>query len=167
MASDFPDIHNNMSKKIAQLTKVIFFLNTRCDDNDSIIQNIMSCYEQEMNNIVDSTNSIIQKFKSANDSQAKMKEIEKAYEDFREITENERIKASMEFDRFKKALEEKERDIKSVNEKKLSSYEQEVSLLKNKLENLQRAVSNLSESNGQKEAHQKELGDYVKKQNEK
>ena len=168
MASEFPDTHNIMSKKIAQLTKVIFFLNTRSDDNDSITQNIIASYEQEMDNIVESANKLLQKQKAANDLGEKFKGIEKDYEDFRERIENERIKAGIEYSQYKRTIEEKERDLKTVNEKKMNAYEQEINNLRSKLENIQKALNNISEdSNGQKAAHQKEFGDFVKKQNEK
>ncbi len=31
----FPDLHHKMSKKVARLTRVIFILNTKNDENDS------------------------------------------------------------------------------------------------------------------------------------
>ncbi len=30
----FPDLHHKMSKKVARLTRVIFILNTKNDEND-------------------------------------------------------------------------------------------------------------------------------------
>jgi hypothetical protein len=35
----FPDLHNKMSKKIAQLTTVIYHLNTKNEDNQSEMDN--------------------------------------------------------------------------------------------------------------------------------
>ncbi len=32
--AEYPDLHHKMSKKIAQLTKVIYHLNTRNDDHE-------------------------------------------------------------------------------------------------------------------------------------
>ena len=34
-AHEYPDLHHKMSKKIAQLTKVIYHLNTRNDDHEA------------------------------------------------------------------------------------------------------------------------------------
>lgn len=35
--AEYPDLHHKMSKKIAQLTKVIYHLNTRNDDHEAEI----------------------------------------------------------------------------------------------------------------------------------
>lgn len=53
MGDEFPDLHHKMSKKIAQLTRVIFYLNSKNDENDHNIKNIVKCYENEMDKMVD------------------------------------------------------------------------------------------------------------------
>lgn len=168
MADRFPDLHNAMSKKVAQLTKVIFHLNSRNDENDLVVQSIVSSYEKEMTNIVASANTIVQKANQANNVKDALKEIERGYEDFRERVESEKAKAVMEFDRFKRSAEEKEKDAKIATDRKLAAYEQETKQLQSKLETLQKALQKISDSyENNKDSHQRELGDYVKKQNEK
>jgi hypothetical protein len=41
----FPDLHHKMSKKIAQLTKVIYHLNTRNEDNQSELDAVVANHQ--------------------------------------------------------------------------------------------------------------------------
>ena len=47
----YKDLHHKMNKKVAQLTKVIFYLNTKNDEYEANISNIVFYYEKEMDNI--------------------------------------------------------------------------------------------------------------------
>ena len=52
MAQDaFPDIHHKMSKKIAQLTKVIYHLNTKNDSHEQELQRLQDAYETEIDEV--------------------------------------------------------------------------------------------------------------------
>ena len=44
----FPDLHHKMSKKIAQLTKVIYHLNTRNEDHQSGIKHHYHYYHYQL-----------------------------------------------------------------------------------------------------------------------
>ena len=46
-----PDLHLKMSKKIAQLTKVVYHLNTRNDDHEYELQGVVDAYEQEIDEV--------------------------------------------------------------------------------------------------------------------
>lgn len=48
----FPDLHHKMSKKIAQLTKVIYHLNTKNDMHDAELQGVQDMYESEIDEII-------------------------------------------------------------------------------------------------------------------
>jgi ssDNA-specific exonuclease RecJ len=55
----FPDLHHKMSKKIAQLTKVIYHLNTRNEDHQSEVDSLNNFHQNEIQQILrDSTNKI-------------------------------------------------------------------------------------------------------------
>ena len=41
-----------MCKKVAQLTKVIFHLNTKNDSYESLLKALISAYEQELDSVV-------------------------------------------------------------------------------------------------------------------
>jgi len=52
MRKGFPDFHHKMSKKIAQLTKVIYQLNTKNDDHTFQIQQLSNTYENEIEEVI-------------------------------------------------------------------------------------------------------------------
>lgn len=47
----FPDFHHKMSKKIAQLTKVIYHLNTKNDDHEQQLKTVTDNYESEIQEV--------------------------------------------------------------------------------------------------------------------
>jgi hypothetical protein len=47
----FPDLHHKMCKKVARLTRVIFILNTKNDENDVNVKVMKKAYENELNKI--------------------------------------------------------------------------------------------------------------------
>jgi chromosome segregation ATPase len=57
---DRDEIHHKMSKKVAQLTKVIFHLNTRNDEADNHLAAVQDAYEQEIDQILREANSKVQ-----------------------------------------------------------------------------------------------------------
>lgn len=67
--SDQSDVHHKMSKKIAQLTKVIFHLHTKNEENKTYNASIAAAYEKEIETIVKEANTIIQKHKQVIDKQ--------------------------------------------------------------------------------------------------
>lgn len=58
-----PELHKKICKKMAQLTRVIYQMNTRNDENDLTLKQFISAYEKEMDDIVDESNKIITKYK--------------------------------------------------------------------------------------------------------
>jgi len=165
---DISDLQNKFSKKIAQLTKVIFLLNTRNDENDNSLKHIAKTYEQEMDSVVSQANEVLRKYKESAEKASNMGELEKSYEAYKGKIEGERTKSVMEFNNFKNTLQDKERSIQQEVDRKVNVYKQEIEHMKSKFETLQKALQKLTEnSDSLKNTHQKELGDYVKEQNEK
>ena len=87
------DAHYKMSKKIAQLTKVIFHLHTQNQEHDEVEKAIKKGYEKELENIVKEANQIIQKQrdalsnqKSSADFNTKIKGIEDKHEADKRLT---------------------------------------------------------------------------------
>jgi len=48
----FPDLHQKMSKKIAQLTKVIFHLNSKNEEHSDDLSSLSDAYETEIDGIL-------------------------------------------------------------------------------------------------------------------
>ena len=53
------DTHHKMSKKIAQLTKVIFHLHSKNEENSLYQQALVNAYEKEVETILKDSNTII------------------------------------------------------------------------------------------------------------
>lgn len=63
----FPDLHQKMSKKIAQLTKVIYHLNTRNEDHQSELDAIALNHQLETQQLACDAANKIGKFKNLMD----------------------------------------------------------------------------------------------------
>ena len=59
----FPDLHHKMSKKIAQLTKVIYHLHTRNEDHQSELDAITYNHQSEVQQLMRDAANKIAKFK--------------------------------------------------------------------------------------------------------
>jgi Skp family chaperone for outer membrane proteins len=66
-AEAFPDLHHKMSKKIAQLTKVIYHLNTRNEDHQADLDAMSANHQAEIQMILKDAASKLGKFKEALD----------------------------------------------------------------------------------------------------
>ena len=74
----------------------------------------------------------------------------------------------MEFNNYKKKTEEVQKAAQAEAERKIAAYKQEVDSMRTKLEAFQKAIDKLiANAEQQKQSHEKELGDYVKQQNQK
>lgn len=65
MADNHSEIHNRMSKKIAQLTKVIYHLHTKNEENKSFSNALTKAHDKEIENILKDANRIVGKYKDA------------------------------------------------------------------------------------------------------
>lgn len=59
------ETHHKMSKKIAQLTKVIFHLHTKNEENANMQVSIQNAYEKEIETLLGQANSVILRQKEA------------------------------------------------------------------------------------------------------
>jgi hypothetical protein len=55
------ETHHKMSKKIAQLTKVIFHLHSKNEENNQAQQAISNAYEKEIETLLSQANTTLQK----------------------------------------------------------------------------------------------------------
>ncbi|KAJ3080344.1 hypothetical protein HDU99_008642, partial [Rhizoclosmatium hyalinum] len=73
-----PEVVFKMSKKIAQLTKVIYYLNTKNEDHNVEIQSLIDAYEDELTEAIkDGTNKITELKLGLEMTEAKVIEAEK------------------------------------------------------------------------------------------
>lgn len=52
MSETAAELHHKMCKKVAQLTRVIFYLNTKNDDYENNIKAVVNAYENELDNSI-------------------------------------------------------------------------------------------------------------------
>lgn len=64
----FPDLHHKMSKKIAQLTKVIYHLNTKNEDHQTELDIMSTNHQMEIQQILRDAAARIGKFKEVIES---------------------------------------------------------------------------------------------------
>ncbi|XP_059154210.1 protein FAM184A-like [Physella acuta] len=64
------DMHLKMSKKIAQLTKVIYALNTKNDENDTVLQSLKDQHEEEIQRILADTQKKVSVYKCQLDEES-------------------------------------------------------------------------------------------------
>lgn len=162
------DMHLKMSKKIAQLTKVIYALNTKNDEHDGAIQSLKDQHEEEIQKILSETKEKISVFKRKLDEdmdyRRKMSSLETT------IMEHEKHKkeAMLRFETFKRQAEDREIQLKKDNSEKILSISHDVLSAKKEFEEqLAKFNSWKKEVDSEKEkclqdlkkAHEKEMED--------
>ncbi|OWF38300.1 protein FAM184A-like [Mizuhopecten yessoensis] len=128
------DMHLKMSKKIAQLTKVIYALNTKNDEHDAVLHNLKEQHEEEMQKLLSETKDKISVFKrkmdEENDYRQKIASLETT------VANHERYKheALHRFETFKQHAEERECQVKMDHSQKILTLSQEVLTAKKNFE---------------------------------
>jgi hypothetical protein len=105
MADNYSEIHNRMSKKIAQLTKVIYHLHTKNEENKSYSHALTKAHDKEIENILKDANRIVGKYKSAMEKQKDQADLKAK---FREL-ENEKQESQVQFREYKQQAVETEK----------------------------------------------------------
>lgn len=128
---DREEIHHKMSKKIAQLTKVIFHLNTRNEESDAHLQAVVDAYEQEIESILNDANAKVRKaIKSAEKAQGdnvaqKVEALQKQFED-------EKKTAMRELQDFKGKMGDREARNAATWTEKVKAMNTEIASLREK-----------------------------------
>ena len=133
MAEDNNDLLHKMSKKIAQLTKVIFYLNTKNDEYEYNLKSIISAYELEIEQLVKESNTSITKYKEMLNRAQKNEELESQLRTFQEKIDLEKSKSIVEFANYRRSVEEKEVKLAKENNVKIEGYKSEIENLKSQL----------------------------------
>ena len=105
MADNYSEIHNRMSKKIAQLTKVIYHLHTKNEENKSYVEALTATHNKEIEKVQTDANSIVEKYKEALEKQKDQGHIK---EKFKEL-EREKADSHSKFSEYKQQAIENEK----------------------------------------------------------
>ena len=122
----FPDLHMKMSKKIAQLTKVIYHLNTRNEDFDVNLRAEKKNHANEVEEILKDAADKINKFKA---QLAKAKEnsaTANALKQLRSQHEKERDAAMKEFSVYKGRVQTREDSLRKEFKEKIRGMKKDL-----------------------------------------
>uniref|UniRef100_A0A4W5NFN0 Family with sequence similarity 184 member A n=1 Tax=Hucho hucho TaxID=62062 RepID=A0A4W5NFN0_9TELE len=100
------DLHLKMSKKIAQLTKVIYALNTKNDEHEAAIQILKEAHEEEVQQILSETREKIMQYKSKISDEMDLKQRIQSMEESMELHERMKRQALAEFETYRQRVED-------------------------------------------------------------
>ncbi|CAB1435067.1 unnamed protein product, partial [Pleuronectes platessa] len=100
------DLHLKMSKKIAQLTKVIYALNTKNDEHEAAIATLKEAHEEEVQQILSETREKILQYKSKISDEMDLKKRIQSLEESMELHERMKRQALAEFESYRQRVED-------------------------------------------------------------
>ncbi|GCB70196.1 hypothetical protein scyTo_0005628 [Scyliorhinus torazame] len=100
------ELHLKMSKKIAQLTKVIYALNTKNDEHEAAIEALKEAHEDEIQQIFDETKEKILQYKGKINEEVELRKKIQSLEESLEQHEQMKQKALAEFEAYKQQVED-------------------------------------------------------------
>ncbi|KAM6323408.1 protein FAM184A isoform 1-T1 [Aegotheles albertisi] len=133
-AEHSPDLHFRMSKKIAQLTKVIYALNTKNDEHEAAIQALKDAHEEEIQQILAETREKILQYKSKvaeeMDLKRKIQVLEESLEDHKKM----KHQALTEFEAYKGRVEDMQLCAEAQHVQRVVTMSREVEEIRKKFE---------------------------------
>ncbi|KAF6113725.1 family with sequence similarity 184 member A [Phyllostomus discolor] len=137
------DLHLKMSKKIAQLTKVIYALNTKNDEHESAIQALKDAHEEEIQQILADTREKILQYKSRVteelDLKRKIQVLEASLEDHKKMKQQ----ALTEFEAYKHRVEDMQLCAEAQHVQRIVTMSREVEEIRRKFEEKLRSFGQL------------------------
>uniref|UniRef100_A0A8P0NTY3 Family with sequence similarity 184 member A n=2 Tax=Canis lupus familiaris TaxID=9615 RepID=A0A8P0NTY3_CANLF len=137
------DLHLKMSKKIAQLTKVIYALNTKNDEHESAIQALKDAHEEEIQQILAETREKILQYKSKVteelDLKRKIQVLEASLEDHIKMKQQ----ALTEFEAYKHRVEDMQLCAEAQHVQRIVTMSREVEEIRRKFEERLRSFGQL------------------------
>uniref|UniRef100_A0A2K6PLS5 Family with sequence similarity 184 member A n=1 Tax=Rhinopithecus roxellana TaxID=61622 RepID=A0A2K6PLS5_RHIRO len=132
-----------MSKKIAQLTKVIYALNTKNDEHESAIQALRDAHEEEIQQILAETRERILQYKSKVteelDLRRKIQVLEASLEDHIKMKQQ----ALTEFEAYKRRVEDMQLCAEAQHVQRIVTMSREVEEIRRKFEEKLRSFGQL------------------------
>ena len=122
----FPDLHHKMSKKIAQLTKVIYHLNNKTEDSEAGLNEMADAYENEIGGILQDAAKKINFFKKQIETKNEMRATAEVVETLTKAHEAEKKQAQVDFAAFKRQAKELEESSRREAAAKMAAMTQEV-----------------------------------------
>uniref|UniRef100_W5LNW8 Family with sequence similarity 184 member Aa n=1 Tax=Astyanax mexicanus TaxID=7994 RepID=W5LNW8_ASTMX len=135
------DLHLKMSKKIAQLTKVIYALNTKNDEHEEAIQSLKEAHEDEVQHILSETRDKILQYKSKMGDEAELKRRLQSLEESVELHEHMKRQALAEFQMYRQRMEDSQLCAEAQHTQRVVSMSREVEEMRHDFEEKLRSFS--------------------------
>ena len=118
------ELYDRMCKKISQLTRVIFVLNTKNDENEGLVDSLVDAYEKEIESITREANSMLNKMQKNVEKMKESTNVEEKVNSIRKKCDENIISFSNEYDKFKKESTSK---LNKIN----ADFDEKIDRLKN------------------------------------
>lgn len=169
------DVHHKMSKKIAQLTKVIFHLHSKNEENVLYQNSLTGAYEKEIELILSQANAVVSRQKDALEKAREAANVKAMIREVEERHTSERKETQRQFEDYKSKVKEKEVAVEKEYQAKVADMRLEVADAKKRFEarceEFKRQVEDFRKNNDVmdelKRQHAKELANHVQESNKK
>ncbi|XP_034017733.1 protein FAM184A isoform X2 [Thalassophryne amazonica] len=128
------DLHLKMSKKIAQLTKVIYALNTKNDEHEAAITTLKEAHEEEVQQILSETREKILQYKSKISDEMDLKRRIQSLEESMELYETMKRQALAEFENYRQRVEDMQLCTEAQHTQRVVSMSREVEEIRRSFE---------------------------------
>ncbi|XP_069377451.1 protein FAM184A-like isoform X2 [Paralichthys olivaceus] len=135
------DLHLKMSKKIAQLTKVIYALNTKNDEHEEEIESLKEAHEDEVQHIVTETRDKIMQYKSKMVDEADLRRRLASLEESVDLHEHMKRQALAEFEMYRQRMEDSQLCTEAQHTQRVVSMSREVEEMRRDFEEKLRSFS--------------------------
>ncbi|KAG7508035.1 hypothetical protein JOB18_001392 [Solea senegalensis] len=135
------DLHLKMSKKIAQLTKVIYALNTKNDEHEAAISTLKEAHEEEVQQILSETREKILQYKSKISDEMDLKKRIQSLEESMELHERMKRQALAEFESYRQRVEDMQLCTEAQHTQRVVSMSREVEEMRRSFEEKLRTFS--------------------------
>uniref|UniRef100_A0A3P8UNW4 Family with sequence similarity 184 member Aa n=1 Tax=Cynoglossus semilaevis TaxID=244447 RepID=A0A3P8UNW4_CYNSE len=135
------ELHYKMSKKIAQLTKVIYALNTKNDEHKEEIESMKEAHEDEVQHIVSETRDKIIQYESKMADEADLRQRLAGLEESVELHEHMKKQALAEFEMYRQRMEDSQLCTEAHHTQRVVSMSREVEEMRRDFEEKLQAFS--------------------------
>ncbi|KAG7263904.1 hypothetical protein CRUP_021223 [Coryphaenoides rupestris] len=133
------DLHLKMSKKISQLTKVIYALNTKNDEHEEEMESLKEAHEDEVQHIVTETRDRIMQFRNKMADEVDLRRRLASLEESVEMHEHMKRQALAEFDMYRQRIEDDQLCTEAQHTQRVVSMSREVEEMRRDFEEKLRA----------------------------
>lgn len=163
------ETHHKMSKKIAQLTKVIFHLHSKNEENANMQTCIQNAYEKEIETLLTQANSVILKQKESLQKAIEAQNVKEKFKSLEQQHIAEKEASQVEFRAYKASILEREKKVEEEHNRKVADLRTQVMDIKagfdNRVNEFKKQIDDFRKNNeaidALKKAHAKEMAEHV------